>query len=249
MLESLIWKQNASQNILYTLLSLLLSRKKSPQCLKWRWSVSIATQMDRANQDISGESCLRNHAGELAILDNDKLKAWFENYARLLNVEIDWPSKKLPKTASIAGQPPEVSREMICMALSKMKCGKAAGPSGIVAEMLKATKDLGVELMRQISDAVFKKCGVSPTDWEESYILNLHKGKGEALNRGNYRGLKLTDQVGRTSARIRALIFTVSYKKDPMLLTCLSTVLSWVSRKLLTLYPSRYCGEPFEVSV
>ena len=39
-------------------------------------------------------------------------------------------------------------------------------------------------------------------DWEESFILNLYKGKGEALDRGNYRGLKLTDQVMKLLDRI-----------------------------------------------
>ena len=34
-----------------------------------------------------------------------------------------------------------------------------------------------------------------PSDWEESFIWNIYKRKGEALVRGNYRGLKLTDQV------------------------------------------------------
>ena len=55
--------------------------------------------------------------------------------------------------------------------------------------------------MRQLTEAVFKN-GVNPTDWEESYILNLHKGKGEALNRGNYRGLKFTDQVMKLVERV-----------------------------------------------
>ena len=32
-----------------------------------------------------------------------------------------------------------------------------------------------------------------PSDWEESYIANLLKGKGDATDRGNNRGLKLTD--------------------------------------------------------
>ena len=36
-----------------------------------------------------------------------------------------------------------------------------------------------------------------PSDWEECLILNLYKGKGEALDHGNYHGLKLTDQVMR----------------------------------------------------
>ena len=34
-----------------------------------------------------------------------------------------------------------------------------------------------------------------PSDWEVRFILNLYKGKGEALDHGNYCGLKLTDKV------------------------------------------------------
>ena len=32
------------------------------------------------------------------------------------------------------------------------------------------------------------------SDWQESFIVSLYKGKGDALNRGNYRGLKLIEQ-------------------------------------------------------
>ena len=41
-----------------------------------------------------------------------------------------------------------------------------------------------------------------PSDWEESYIINLFKGQGDALARGNYRGLKLLDQVMKVLERI-----------------------------------------------
>ena len=34
-----------------------------------------------------------------------------------------------------------------------------------------------------------------PPRLEERIILNFYKGKGKNLNRGNYKGLKLTDQV------------------------------------------------------
>ena len=34
----------------------------------------------------------------------------------------------------------------------------------------------------------------SSSDWQ-SFIPNFYKGKGDALDHGNYRGLKLTDQV------------------------------------------------------
>ena len=161
----------------------------------------IAKQMDRANQDIIGENCVRNDAGELALSDEDKMKAWVEHYTRLLNIEFEWPVDELPEVAPKAGPPPGVSAAQIHKALTKMKCGKAAGPSGIIAEMLKAAGEEGAELTRQLVEVVFSS-GVIPSDWEESFLLNLYKSKGEALERGNYRGLKLTDQVMKLLERV-----------------------------------------------
>ena len=44
--------------------------------------------------------------------------------------------------------------------------------------------------------------GKVPTDWETSFIICLYKGKGDALDRGNYRGLKLTEQAMKILERI-----------------------------------------------
>ena len=44
--------------------------------------------------------------------------------------------------------------------------------------------------------------GVVPADWELSTIVNSYKGKGDALERGNYRGLKRTDQVLKVMERV-----------------------------------------------
>ena len=41
-----------------------------------------------------------------------------------------------------------------------------------------------------------------PSDWEDSFIRNIYKGKGEALDCGNYRGLKLTDEVMKLLERV-----------------------------------------------
>ena len=154
----------------------------------------IARQMSRENQDIVGENCVKNDAGQLSLTDEDKMKAWVEHYSKLLNDEFPWPKDTLPDVAPVAGPPPPVTMEQIRKAISKMKCGKAAGPSGIIAEMLKASGEEGVRLLRQLGEDVFST-GVIPEEWQESIILNLYKGKGDALVRGNYRGLKLTEQV------------------------------------------------------
>ena len=82
-----------------------------------------------------------------------------------------------------------------------MASGKAAGPSGIVAEMLKPVGEAGaVEVRDLIEDIISEGC--IPTDWQESFIVNLYKGKGDALNRGNYRGLKLIEQVMKVLERV-----------------------------------------------
>ena len=41
-----------------------------------------------------------------------------------------------------------------------------------------------------------------PSDWEQSFIVCLYKGKGDALEKGNYPGLKLTEQVMKDLERI-----------------------------------------------
>ena len=56
------------------------------------------------------------------------------------------------------------------------------------------------EVRHLIEDIISE--GRFPTDWQGSYIINLYKGKGDALNRGNNRGLKLIDQVMKVLERV-----------------------------------------------
>jgi len=104
------------------------------------------------------------------------MKAWVEHYSRLLNVEFEWPCDLLPMVAPVEGPVPPITLDMISKALSKMRCDKAAGPSGIIAEMLKAAGKEGLTMLRLLAEQVFNK-GVTPKDWEESFVsamwLNL----------------------------------------------------------------------------
>ena len=70
-----------------------------------------------------------------------------------------------------------------------------------IVEMLKAAGSKGIDFLRELIISVVKH-GKIPEDWEMSFILNLYKGKGDALNRGNYRGLKRTEHVMKVMERI-----------------------------------------------
>ena len=43
--------------------------------------------------------------GELSLSEEEKMKASVEHYARLLNVEFEWPSDLLPEVAPVEGSP------------------------------------------------------------------------------------------------------------------------------------------------
>ena len=83
---------------------------------------------------------------------------------------------------------------MVKKAISQVKAGKAPGPSGIVVEMIRAAGDMGTSMMCDLAAAIIRD-GKVPSDREQSFIVCLYKGKGDALERGNYHGLQLTEQV------------------------------------------------------
>ena len=66
---------------------------------------------------------------------------------------------------------------------------------------MKASGDTGIELITSLANLIMKD-GVIPQAWQSSVIVNCFKGKGDALERGNYRGLKLVDQVMKVIERI-----------------------------------------------
>ena len=41
-----------------------------------------------------------------------------------------------------------------------------------------------------------------PSDWEMSVIINCFKGKGDAVEHGNFRGLKLLDHPMKVFERV-----------------------------------------------
>ena len=73
--------------------------------------------------------------------------------------------------------------------------------AGKVVEMIIAAGDMGASMIRDLAAAIIRD-GKVPSDWEQSFIVCLYKGKGDALERGNYHGLKLTEHVMKVLERI-----------------------------------------------
>ena len=160
----------------------------------------LANQFRRENT-VVGDKPVKNDAGEMSMSEDSKQKAWLEHYQRLLNFEFDWDPDHLSYQSPVEGPPIPITTDMVKKAISQMKARKAPGPSGIVVEMIRVAGDMGASMIRDLAVAIICD-GKVPSDWEQSFIVCFYKGKGDALERGNYRGLKLTEQVMKILERI-----------------------------------------------
>ena len=175
----------------------------------------FARQIRQTNQDIIGDKCIKNDSGNISTTDEAKLEAWKEHYERLLNVEFPWDPNHLDQVESIPGAPLFITVDMVSSAVAKMKTGKAAGPSGIIAEMIKAAGEPCLQLISELTNSIISENRI-PADWENSFMISLYKGKGDALERGNYRGLKLLDQCLKVIERIVEVIIRDRIEIDKM---------------------------------
>ena len=65
--------------------------------------------------------------------------------------------------------------------VSWMRSCRAAGPSGMVVEIIGAAGSAGAATIRDLAIAIIRDRKV-PSDWEQSFIVCLYKGKGDALD-------------------------------------------------------------------
>ena len=161
----------------------------------------MARQMGKDNKDIVGGGCIKDSSGLLTV-DEDKVReVWRAHFDDLLNVEFSWDKDSLVESDAISGPAECISKEEVRAAMAAMKVGKAGGPSGVVSEMLKAAGEDGVEWVTDLCNAVVRE-GKIPEDWKKSWLVTVYKGKGDALECGSYRGIKLLDHVMKVFERV-----------------------------------------------
>ena len=67
--------------------------------------------------------------------------------------------------------------------------------------MLAASGEAGLQFVTDVCNEVVRN-GKIPDDWRKSWIVSVYKGKGDALECGSYRGIKLLDQVMKVFEKV-----------------------------------------------
>ena len=101
----------------------------------------------------------------------------------------------------VSGPIQEISEEEVRLAVAKMKCNKAPGPTGVGAELLKCAGEDCITWLTDLCNAIVKE-GEMPNDWNRSYMINVYKGKEDALECGSYRGIKLLEHAMKVFERV-----------------------------------------------
>jgi len=80
-----------------------------------------------------------------------------------------------------------------------MKRHKAPGLSGLVAEMIQATGDIGIQWILDLCNGIVQK-GSIPEDWKSSVVLSIYKGKGDPMQCGAHK-MNKEDAIDRCKWR------------------------------------------------
>ena len=104
----------------------------------------IVKQMTRQNREITETSCIKNKDEKIVTDEGVVRKIWKEHLDKLLNEEFEWDRKGLSSTDMVCGLCKIITPEEVKVAIGEMKVGKAAGPSGVASEMLKAAGEDGI---------------------------------------------------------------------------------------------------------
>ena len=103
--------------------------------------------------------------------------------------------------AIVEGPVEKVSRKEVREAIRKMKQGKAAGLSEVTTEMIVAGGRIAEEVMLQLCQRVLDGKGI-PNEWKTSAVVPIFKGKGDVMNCGSYRGVKLLEHGMKIIERV-----------------------------------------------
>jgi len=67
--------------------------------------------------------------------------------------------------------------------------------------MIQATEGIGTQWLLDLCNGIVKE-GCMPVDWKSSVILPIYKGKGDPMECGSYRGIKLLEHAMKVVERI-----------------------------------------------
>ena len=149
----------------------------------------VASQMKKDKSDILGTNFIKKEDGNIVIESESVRGVWKEYFESLLNEENENQFEEEP---AVEGPIEDITIDEVSAAIKRMKNRKAAGPSGVTSDLFKFAGETGVEQLLKLFRGIFQ-CYECPVEWTESFTVAIYKGKGDPLECGKHRGLRLLE--------------------------------------------------------
>ena len=208
----LLKKTDSSKKGKYNFLTREIKRK-TKGC-KDKWMKELCANVDKAHQATKSKEVyatikkitnkpttrmqtVKSKEGEVLTELQDVKNRWKENYEELYNNHN--PVNKemtdgIPQMPSYEEEP-DILRGEVTAAIKKLTDNKAPGYDNTTAEELKATGEIGVDVLHRLCNIIWKT-EVFPDDWGKAIITPIYKKK-DKLDCGNYRGISLLSHAGK----------------------------------------------------
>ena len=149
----------------------------------------IAKQMKIEKKEVQGSRFIKDVNGIVLTKDSEITHRWRDFFQEITNKENPY---KIGEEDMIQGPLDDIYEFEIKDIIKGIKNGKAAGPSGLAGELIKASEEIGVNVLTSICRDLFNG-EIIPDDWKSSFTIPIYKGKGENLECQNYRGIRLLE--------------------------------------------------------
>ena len=143
----------------------------------------------------TSSGCIQSKDGTLIMEKDEILERWSEYIEELFD---DERGQKPVIRKNIEG--PRILKAEVTAAIAHTKRNKAAGPDGIVVEMIEALEDFGIDTMTEIINEIYDS-GTIPEDLSKSIFIALPK-KHNATECELHRTISLMSHVIKMILRI-----------------------------------------------
>ena len=121
-----------------------------------------------------GGGGMKDKHGRIVVNEKDCGKLWKEHMEKILNVENE--GDQMAEADMVEGPVEGVTYKEVMKAMSKMKLGKAAGPSEVNMDMIIASGKLGVRIKKLCERILDGEDW--PKEWNTRVVVPIFKGNG-----------------------------------------------------------------------
>jgi hypothetical protein len=142
----------------------------------------------------------RYRTNKSSVKNNILPQEWIKHFDQVLNEGVETESDEVEQDSDNVDNfvdilDADITEVEVQTAIKKLKNNKAAGPDGIVAELIKLAETKVVKYLTKLFNKIFQS-GTFPLEWTRSIIVPLHK-KGDHSLPDNYRGISLLSIVSK----------------------------------------------------